>query len=109
MTTATATVAVLVALVASEVHVSVGYLALAGALIVFVVVSALLGVVIARGSRPPVGAAILLTTSMRDFAIAAGLATSAFGDAAAAPLGLYGILVLVWGTGAAGRLRRHST
>ncbi|HEX4396319.1 MAG TPA: hypothetical protein VH136_01665, partial [Trebonia sp.] len=57
----------------------------------------------------PVLAALLLTTSMRDFAIAAGLATAAFGPAAAAPLGLYGILVLVWGTAAAGTLRRgHS-
>ncbi len=44
---------------------------------------------------------------MRDFAIAAGLATAAFGPAAAAPLGLYAILVLVWGTAAAGFLRRH--
>lgn len=34
---------------------------------------------------------------MRDFAIAADLAVAAFGPAAAAPLGLYGILVLVWG------------
>jgi hypothetical protein len=44
---------------------------------------------------------------MRDFAIAAGLAAAAFGPAAAAPLGLYGILVLVWGTAAAGALRRR--
>ena len=48
---------------------------------------------------------LLLTTSMRDFAIAAGLAAAAFGTAAAAPLGLYGVLVLVWGTAAAGYLR----
>ena len=33
---------------------------------------------------------------MRDFAIAAGLAAAAFGPAAAAPLGLYGIAVLIW-------------
>ena len=39
---------------------------------------------------------------MRDFAIAAGLAAVAFGPAAAAPLGLYGVTVLVWGTGIAG-------
>jgi hypothetical protein len=44
---------------------------------------------------------------MRDFAIAAGLAAAAFGPAAAAPLGLYGILVLVWGTAAAGFLRNR--
>jgi hypothetical protein len=46
---------------------------------------------------------------MRDFAIAAGLATAAFGPEAAAPLGLYGIAVLVWGTGAAGFLRARNT
>ena len=39
-------------------------------------------------------AALLLTTSMRDFAIAADLAAAAFGPAAA-PLGLYGILVVI--------------
>jgi predicted Na+-dependent transporter len=50
---------------------------------------------------------VLLTISMRDFAIAAGLADAAFGPAAAAPLGLYGILVLAWGTAAAGFLRRR--
>jgi hypothetical protein len=54
-----------------------------------------------------VAAALLLTTSMRDFAIAAGLASAAFGPAAAAPLGLYGILVLVWGTAVAGVLRQR--
>ena len=41
-------------------------------------------------------------------AIAAGLAAAAFRTAAAAPLGLYGILVLVWGTVAAGFLRQRA-
>jgi predicted Na+-dependent transporter len=50
--------------------------------------------------------ALLLTTSMRDFAIAAALATAAFGPAAAAPLGIYGITVPIWGTGSAGFMRR---
>ena len=64
----------------------------------------------ARRSRRPPGraSALLLTTSMRDFAMAAGLATAAFGPAAAAPLGLYGILVLVWGTAVAGVLRSRA-
>jgi hypothetical protein len=34
---------------------------------------------------------------MRDFAVAAGIAASAFGTAAAAPLGIYGVMVLVFG------------
>jgi predicted Na+-dependent transporter len=59
-------------------------------------------------TRPAAAAALLLTTSMRDFAIAAGLAAAAFGPAAAAPLGLYGILVLVWGTAVAGVLRKRT-
>ena len=41
--------------------------------------------------------AILLSTSIRDFAIASGIATSAFGSNAAGPLGLYGMLVIGWG------------
>jgi hypothetical protein len=55
-----------------------------------------------------VGRALLLTISMRDFAIAAGLATAAFGPRASAPLGLYGIMVLAWGTGCAGFLRART-
>ena len=45
---------------------------------------------------------------MRDFAIAAALAAAAFGPQAAAPLGLYGIAVLVWGTACAGLLRNRT-
>jgi predicted Na+-dependent transporter len=64
-----------------------------------------LGLVVSRRAGRPAGPALLLTLSMRDFAIAAGLASAAFGPSAAAPLGLYGIVVLLWGTGAAGFLR----
>jgi len=105
--TATVVVAALVALIAAEIHFSVRYLAVVGALAIFLVSSALLGWIIGRGSAQATATAVLLTTSMRDFAIAAGLATAAFGVRAAAPLGLYGVLVLVWGTGAAGRLRQR--
>jgi hypothetical protein len=34
---------------------------------------------------------------MRDFAIAAGIAVAAFGATSAAPLGLYGLIVICWG------------
>jgi hypothetical protein len=44
---------------------------------------------------------------MRDFTGAAGIATSAFGAAAAAPLGIYGILVLIFGSAAVYAVRRH--
>ena len=105
---ALAAVAALVALIAAEVHFSAGYAAVAAALVVFLLASAVVGRLLGLRAPRRVAAALLLTTSMRDFAIAAGLAAAAFGPAAAAPLGLYGILVLVWGTAAAGALRRRT-
>jgi len=96
-----AIVTLLVWLVASQVRLSSSYLAVAGALGLFVVGSALLGVALGHRAARPVATAVLLTTSMRDFAIAAGIAVAAFGAAAAAPLGLYGLLVIVWGIGVA--------
>ena len=105
MVTVTVVVACLVALIAAEIHLSSRYVSVAGALVMFLAASACIGWVLGRGARPPVSSATLLTTSMRDFAIAAGLAAAAFGPEAAAPLGLYGILVLVWGTAVAGTLR----
>jgi predicted Na+-dependent transporter len=76
--------------------------------VIIVLGSALIARAIGRRTRLPTRRAILLTTSMRDFAIAAGLASVAFGSSAAAPLGVYGVLVLIWGTGAAGYLRAHA-
>jgi predicted Na+-dependent transporter len=108
-TTSTLAVAGLVALVASEVHLSRRYLVVLVAVLVFLGASAAVGRIIGAGGGQPAMKALLLTTSMRDFAIAAALATAAFGPAAAAPLGIYGIVVLIWGTGSAGFMRaRHS-
>ena len=106
-TTAVAAVAALVALTAAEVRLSARYLPVALALIMFLAGSALTGWLLGARTRRPAAAAVLLTTSMRDVAIAAGLAAAAFGPAAAAPLGRYGILVLVRGTAAAGILRQR--
>ncbi len=106
--TAVMAVAALVALIASEVHLSASYLAVTGAFLLFIAGSAGLGGLLGLGSPHSLRSSILLTTSMRDFAIAAGLVAAAFGPAAAAPLGVYGILVLVWGTAVAGSLRRSS-
>jgi predicted Na+-dependent transporter len=92
-----AVVTLLVWLVASQVHLSSAYLTVAGALLVFVAGSTLLGVALGWHAPRPVATAILLTTSMRDFAIAAGIAVAAFGAASAAPLGLYGLVVITWG------------
>jgi predicted Na+-dependent transporter len=107
--TAVAAVAALVALVAAEVHLAVSYALVAAALALFLAGSAVLGRALGVRSARPAGSALLLTTSMRDFAIAAALAAAAFGPRAAAPLGLYGVIVLVWGTACAGLLRNPSS
>ena len=60
------------------------------------------------GTGPDRRTAIVLTTAMRDFAVAAGIAASAFGAAAAAPLGIYGLLVLIFGSAAAYAAQRRS-
>ena len=106
--TATGALAGLVCLVAAQVHIGTAYVGVLLAILVVVGASALLGVGLGRTATREGAISLLLTTSMRDFAIAAGLATSAFGPAAAAPLGLYGVVVILWGTGAAGLLRSRS-
>ena len=100
--TATIAVAALVAMIAAEVHLRLSYLAVLGALLTFLAGSTLVGALLGRGAMTPVARSLLLTSSMRDFAIAA-IASAAFGGPAAAPLGIYGILVMLWGTAAAGR------
>jgi predicted Na+-dependent transporter len=107
-TASTLSVAALVALIAAEVHLNSSYVAVVGALVAFLVATIGLGLLASRHPRSATGSALLLTLSMRDFAIAAGLSAAAFGAKAAAPLGLYGILVLTWGTGCAGYLRRST-
>lgn len=103
--TATGALAGLVVLVAGQVHLEAAYVGVLVAILVIVAASALLGVGIGRTTSREGSTSLLLTTSMRDFAIAAALASAAFGPEAAAPLGLYGVVVLLWGTGVAGLLR----
>jgi predicted Na+-dependent transporter len=107
-TTSTLAVAALVALVAAEVHLSTKYLPVLVAVLLFLIASAAIGRIIGLGSGRGTMKAVLLTTSMRDFAIAAAIAAAAFGSEAAAPLGIYGIAVLIWGTGSAGFMRSGS-
>lgn len=92
-----AIVTLLVWLVASQVRPSRPYIAVAVALLLFLAGSAILGAALGFRAPAPVATAILLTTSMRDFAIAAGIAVAAYGAPSAAPLGLYGVLVIGWG------------
>jgi predicted Na+-dependent transporter len=90
-------VTLLVWLVASQVRLSSAYVLVAVALLLFLGGSAVLGSVLGWRAPAPVATALLLTTSMRDFAVAAGIAVAAFGAAAAAPLGLYGVIAIGWG------------
>jgi len=68
------------------------------ALLAYLAGGVILGGLLAIGASPGRRTAIVLPTAMRDFAVAAGIAASAFGPAAAAPLGIYGLLVLIFGT-----------
>jgi predicted Na+-dependent transporter len=90
---------VLLWLVASQLrlHASDGLVAVA--LVVFLAGSSGLGWLLSLGAPATRRTALLLPTAMRDFAVAAGIAASAFGAVAAAPLGIYGVLVLVFGAG----------
>ena len=80
----------------------------AGLALVLVAGSAALGGVLALRAPAGQATAILLPVAMRDFAVAAGIAAAAFGPAAAAPLGAYGVLVLLAGSLAAIIARRRS-
>ena len=77
------------------------------ALLLYLAGGAALGWLLAIGVPSGRRTAIVLPTAMRDFAVAAGIAATAFGAAAAAPLGIYGILVLVFGTVAVCAVRRR--
>jgi len=104
----TASLLVLLWEVASQIHLSADDARVLLALLAYLAGGVILGCLLALGASPARRTAILLPTAMRDFAIAAGIAASAFGAAAAAPLGIYGLLVLIFGTAAvyAARLSR---
>jgi BASS family bile acid:Na+ symporter len=93
--------------VASQIKLNSAYVAVIVALVVYVTGSAALGWVLALRAPAGQATAVLLPVAMRDFAVAAGIATAAFGAAAAAPLGAYGVLVLLAGSLAAIIARRR--
>jgi len=112
------TVSLLVLLwqVASQIELRADEAGVLLALLAYLAGGAALGWLLARGAGPTAGTAtgpdrrtaIVLTTAMRDFAVAAGIAASAFGATAAAPLGIYGLLVLLFGSAAAYAAQRPS-
>jgi BASS family bile acid:Na+ symporter len=74
----------------------------------FLAASAVLALGLARLAAPAERTAVGLATGLRDFAVAATLATQAFGPAAAGVAGVYGVLMLVAGALAATALRRRA-
>lgn len=98
--------------VASEVQLGSEYVMVIAALLGFLAGAAVLGRLVSWGLPPYAEPGVLLPIAMRDFAVAAGIATAAFGPAATGPLGIYGFMVLLFGAGvvALGRgrwSRRH--
>ena len=93
----TASLLVLLWEIASELRLHASDAVVAVALLVYLAGAGVLGWLLARGVSSTRCSAVILPTAMRDFAVAAGIAASAFGVAAAAPLGIYGVMVLVFG------------
>jgi len=103
----TVTLLVLLWEVASELQVRGSDVRVVIALLLYLAGGTGLGALLAIGVPSGRRTAIVLPTAMRDFAVAAGIAATAFGPAAAAPLGIYGILVLVFGAAAVYAVRRR--
>jgi len=93
--------------IASELRLHASNLLVAAALLAYLAAAGVLGWLLALGAPAPRRTAVILTTAMRDFAVAAGIAASAFGTAAAAPLGIYGVMLLVFGAVVVYISKRH--
>jgi predicted Na+-dependent transporter len=83
--------------IASELRLHASDVLVAVAMLAYLAAAGVLGWLLALRTPAPRRTTVILTTAMRDFAVAAGIAASAFGTAAAAPLGIYGVMVLVFG------------
>jgi predicted Na+-dependent transporter len=103
----TASLLVLLWEIASELRLHGSDAVVAVALLVYLAGAGLLGWLLALGVPSTRRTAVILPTAMRDFAVAAGIAASAFGIAAAAPLGIYGAMVLVFGASVVNTSRRR--
>ncbi len=104
---AVAALLVLLWQVASQIRLDTGYVRVVAALLAYIAASAVLGGLLSVRLGRRRGVAVLLPVAMRDFAVAAGIAAAAFGPAAAAPLGAYGVLVLLAGSAVTHLARRR--
>jgi len=101
----------LAALVYAALSGTAGARGLASALLAalaFLVVAAALGELWRRTTPRPVGVPGALSIAMRDFAVAAALASQAFGSAAGGVPGVYGVVMLVAGSAATGLVARRT-
>jgi len=83
--------------VASQVRLEASYLLATVLLLGFLVSAAAIGATVARGIDGAGKPGLLLPVAMRDFAVAAGIAAAAFGPYSTGALGIYGLLVLLFG------------
>jgi predicted Na+-dependent transporter len=100
-------VVVLVWLVSAQVRLSAAYGTLVAVLVALIAASAAIGLLLSWRLAPAARTGVVLNVSMRDFAVASGIAAAAFGPATAAPLGIYGVLVMAWGALVARMVRRR--
>jgi hypothetical protein len=77
--------------------------------VLFMLAAGIVALVLARIARPLNTSAVALTSWLRDFAVAAALATQAFGAATASVAGIYGALMLLIGAITATLLRHRQT
>jgi hypothetical protein len=96
------TVALLVLIweVASQVRLEASYLVGTVLLLVFVLGATLVGFGISFATPRSLRIGMVMPVAIRDFAVAAGIATAAFGAQAIGLLGVYGLLVLILGASA---------
>lgn len=87
--------------VASQVKPETSYVVAVGLLVAFLAGAAAIGVAVSLGVDRTGRPGLLLPVGMRDFAVAAGIAASAFGPGSTRVLGIYGLLVLLAGTATA--------
>jgi len=105
---AAVTVAVLVYAALSGTSGAHGLGAALAASVAFLAISSAFGAAWWRLTGAPAAVPGALTIAMRDFAVAAALASQAFGSSAAVVPGVYGVVMLLAGSAVAGRLARST-
>lgn len=98
---ASGAVLMLIWLVAGQAELGSAFLRAGLAMTLYLAGATVLAVLLTVGLPRSTRVSLLLPVAMRDFAIAAGIASQAFGPAASAALGFYGVLVLLFGAATA--------